>query len=174
MLPLPAMLNRATATRSTPAVVAEVRPYDLSMYDGPALDAVAARAASFFSGLESPVRMLALTEPFSAAPALEHIERLLGATPSHANWQRTGLAAYRAFLETLVARADLRRTRYFLVAWPAPALPANALFRAAAACHRSMRQVSPIRKTGITWLRSNAASLTWRSGRPGSCSAPGI
>src|SRR4051812_17284631 len=117
--------------RGPQAVVAEVRPYDLSMYDGPALDGVAARAAGFFAGREEPVRMLALTEPFSAAPALDHIAQLLGATPPDAGWQRTGLAAYRTFLAGLVAQADLRRTRYFLVAWPRPELSPSAIWGAA-------------------------------------------
>jgi hypothetical protein len=130
------LIARTTApvARGPKAAVSEVRPYDLSMYDGPALDSVAARAGGFFAGREEPVRMLALTEPFSAAPALHHIEELLGATPPDAGWQRTGLAAYRTFLEGLVAQADLRRTRYFLVAWPRPEIPPMAIWGAAEDC----------------------------------------
>jgi hypothetical protein len=126
-----AVLDRPSVRASPAPVVAEVQPYDLAMYEGIALDGVAARAAGFFSGLEAPFRMLARTEPFSAAPALDHISTLLGAVPPDRNWQRSGLAAYRTFLEELVQRARMRRTRYFLVAWPGSDLPPAALLHAA-------------------------------------------
>lgn len=113
------------------SIVAEVHPYDLSMFAGEALDAVAARARNFFSGLETPVRILALSEPFSAQPALERVQRLIRAAPPDEEWRRRGLTAYHHFLDDLVEEADLRHLRYFLVAWPGPHLPPGAIVRAA-------------------------------------------
>lgn len=113
------------------ALVSEVRPYDLSMFAGEAMMAVAARARGFFSGLETGVRMLALSEPFSAKPALDHVHDLILSTAPDEGWRRQGLASYRHFLDALVEEADLRRIRYFLVAWPGPELPPAAITRAA-------------------------------------------
>lgn len=124
--------SKAVRARSrTQPLVCEVRPYDLSMFSGDAMAAVAARARGFFTGLETPVRVLALSEPFSARPALSHVEGLIGRTTPQEGWRRSGLAAYRHFLESLVEEADLRRIRYFLVAWPGQALPPAAITRAA-------------------------------------------
>ncbi len=113
------------------SIVSEVHPFDLSMFAGEALDAVAARARSFFSGLDTPVRVLAFSEPFSATPALDRVQNLIKATPPDEGWRRTGLAAYHHFLDDLVEEADLRQLRYFLVAWPGPELPPGAIVRAA-------------------------------------------
>lgn len=113
------------------ALVSEVRPYDLSMFGGEAMNAVASRARGFFSGLETGVRMLALSEPFSAKPALDYVQDLILSTAPNEGWRRSGLAAYRHFLDNLVQEADLRRIRYFLVAWPGPELPPAAITRAA-------------------------------------------
>lgn len=113
------------------ALVSEVRPYDLSMFAGEAMTAVASRARGFFSGLETGVRMLALSEPFSAKPALDHVHDLILSTSPDEGWRRQGLAEYRHFLDALVQEADLRRIRYFLVAWPGPELPSAAITRAA-------------------------------------------
>jgi hypothetical protein len=117
--------------RARSAIVSEVRPYDLTMFAGEAMSAVASRARGFFSGLETGVRMLALSEPFSAKPALDHVQDLILSTDPEEGWRRSGLAAYRHFLDNLVQEADLRRIRYFLVAWPGPELPPSAITRAA-------------------------------------------
>jgi hypothetical protein len=101
------------------------------MFAGEAMSAVAGRARSFFSGTETDVRMLALSEPFSAKPALDHVHTLIRATPRAEMWRRRGLSEYRHFLDILVREADLRRIRYFLVAWPGAELPAPAVTRAA-------------------------------------------
>jgi Cdc6-like AAA superfamily ATPase len=127
---LPGRTSLPKSPRNAP-VVSEVRPYDLSMFAGEGMAAVAARARGFFSGLEVPVRVLALSEPFSAKPALEYVQDLILSTSPEEGWRRSGLAAYRHFLDSLVQEADLRRIRYFLVAWPGPELPPAAITRAA-------------------------------------------
>src|SRR4051794_26353661 len=124
------------------AIVSEVRPYDLSMFAGEAMAAVAGRARGFFSGLETHVRMLALSEPFSAKPALDHVQDLVLSTTPDEQWRRSGLLAYRHFLDNLVQEADLRRIRYFLVSWPGPELPPAAITRAAE--DSFMTTVSPL------------------------------
>ena len=113
------------------AIVSEARPYDLSMFAGEAMNAVASRARGFFSGLETHVRMLALSEPFSAKPALDYVQDLVLSTTPDEGWRRSGLLAYRHFLDNLVQEADLRRIRYFLVSWPGTELPPAAITRAA-------------------------------------------
>jgi len=114
-----------------PAIVTEVRPHDLSMYGAAGLDAVAGRARGFFAGLEAPVRLLCLSEPFSAEPALENVGDQIVACGPGEEWRRSGLSAYRKFLEHLTQEADLRATRYFLTTWPGPELPPQAITRAA-------------------------------------------
>src|SRR5690348_17192100 len=86
-----------------PVALAEVRAFDLAMYDATGQAAVGARAAGFFTGLDghTPVRILALVRPFSAEPALRHIQDLRRACPSHEDWRQSGLAAFATFLETL-------------------------------------------------------------------------
>src|SRR4051812_31413387 len=121
----------ATARLRNAPIVSEVRPYDLSMFAGEAMNAVASRARGFFSGLETHVRMLALSEPFSAKPALDYVQDLVLSTTPEEQWRRSGLLAYRHFLDNLVQEADLRRIRYFLVSWPGPELPPAAITRAA-------------------------------------------
>lgn len=128
--PTPTFHNSTSRSRNL-ALVSEVRPYDLSMFAGEAMNAVASRARGFFSGLETPVRVLALSEPFSAKPALDYVQDLILSTAPKEGWRRSGLAAYRHFLDNLVQEADLRRIRYFLAAWPGPELPPAAITRAA-------------------------------------------
>jgi hypothetical protein len=128
-----ALTPRRGEVVDAPAALAEVRAFDLAMYDATGQAAVGARAAGFFTGLDchTPVRILALARPFSAEPALRHIQDLRRACPPHEDWRQSGLAAFATFLETLVEQADLRSTQYFLLAWPAAHLPPTALFRAA-------------------------------------------
>lgn len=121
-----------TLPHGQPPIVAEVRPYDSSMYVGEALDAVAGRARSYFAGLEAPSRLIAMSEPFSAQPAIDHIHDLIVGCGPGEEWRRAGLGGYRQFLEKLAQEADLRSTRYFLVAWPPPNLPPQAVLSAAA------------------------------------------
>ena len=123
----------AAAPAAAPVALAEVRAFDLGMYDATGQAAVAARAAGFFTGLDggTPVRILALARPFSPAPALRAIRALRRACPPEEDWRRSGLAGLHRFLETLVQHADLRSTAYYLLAWPAPEVPAAAVFQAA-------------------------------------------
>lgn len=122
----------APLARTQPPIVAEFRPYDISMYAGSGLDAVAGRARAYFAGLEAASRLIAVSEPFSAQPTIDHVHDLIVACGPGENWRRAGLGGYRQFLEKLTQEADLRSTRYFLVAWPPPNLPPQAILSAAA------------------------------------------
>src|SRR6476660_5039461 len=91
-----AVRSRRNQVVAGPAEVAEVRAFALAMYDPTGQAAVATRAAGFFTGLDgqTPVRILALARPFSAEPALRHIQDLRRACPAHEDWRQSGLAAF--------------------------------------------------------------------------------
>src|SRR3954452_4372796 len=94
--------------RERPMALAEVGSFDLSMYDSAGQAAVAARAGGFFTGLDgtTQVRLLALSRPFSADPAIRYIQDLRRACPPDEDWKYAGLGGVQTFLETLVRMAD--------------------------------------------------------------------
>src|SRR5215210_1947327 len=65
-----------------PALVTEVLAFDSQMFDTAGLAGLIARAATFWRAREqTPVRVLAVSEPFSAEPALQRLQELWRATP---------------------------------------------------------------------------------------------
>ena len=127
-------MSKHSPRLSDTAAVAEVRPFDLGMFDPAGQAAVATRAGEFFKGLEGStrIRILALARPFSAAPAVRAVQELRRACPADEDWRLAGLAGFQTFLELLVRRANLRGTQYFLLAWTKSDLPPLAIQRSAA------------------------------------------
>lgn len=112
-------------------VVGDVRAYDVTTLDNEEMGALGARAGGFFRGVEDHLRVIALSEPFSAEPAIDFVQDRLVNTKPQEGWRRTMLEAYRNFLERLVKSSDLRKGRYYLLTWPRPAMPPRAMLKAA-------------------------------------------
>jgi len=115
------------------ALVAEVRPFDMGMSDPEGQAAIAWQAGGFFTGLDSEttVRLIGVSEPFSAAPALEYIDKVRSSCAADEDWRDAGLAAYDHFMKELLTDSGLRSTHYYLVSWPALNQPASAILSTA-------------------------------------------
>ena len=111
------------------------------------------------------------------------MQDLVLSTAPEEGWRRSGLSAYRHFLDNLVQEADLRRIRYFLAAWPGPELPPAAITRAAE--DSFMTTVTPLPEGLPPFYNGSyreeldhlspwsVTSLTWPCTPPGSYSALG-
>ena len=95
--------------------VFEVKPFHLGMFQGDELAAVQFRFSEFFSAVDAPMRVLALSEPYSLQGAVDAAQEMVLSTAEE--WRREGLKQYRRFMEELRASTDLHGIRYYLQAW---------------------------------------------------------
>ena len=93
----------------------EVKPFHLGMFQGEELAAVQFRFAEFFSAMDVPMRILALSEPYSLQGAVDAAHEMVLSTAEV--WRREGLKQYRRFMEELRASTDLHGINYYLQAW---------------------------------------------------------
>lgn len=105
------------------ASIFEVKPFHLGMFQGEELDAVQFRFSEFFSSLDAPVRIMALSEPYSLQGAVDSAHSLSLAAGER--WRRDGLKQYRRFMEDLSSSTDLHGIKYYLQAWLPPDVQAN-------------------------------------------------
>jgi hypothetical protein len=99
----------------------EVRPFHLGMFQGEELAAVQFRFGEFFSAIDVPMRILALSEPYSLQGAVDAAQEMVLSTAEM--WRREGLKQYRRFMEELRASTDLHGIKYYLQAWLPQELP---------------------------------------------------
>lgn len=110
--------ERVQRLEGSAAAIYEVQPFHLGMFQGDELAAVQFRFSEFFSSIDSPVRILALSEPYSLGPAVRSVEDQISLARSR--WRRSGLMNYRRFLEELRDTTGLHGIKYFLQAWLSP------------------------------------------------------
>ncbi len=96
----------------------EVKPFHLGMFQGDELAAVQFRFSEFFSSMGVPMRILALSEPYSLQEAVDTAHEMVLSTSEA--WRREGLKQYRRFMEELRAATDLHGIKYYLQTWPTP------------------------------------------------------
>lgn len=118
----------------------EVQPFHLGMFQGEELEAVQFRFAEFFSAIDVPMRITALSEPYSLQGAVDAANELVLSTAEA--WRRDGLKQYRRFMEDLRASTDLHGIRYYLQAWLPQEIPDSTLQGLATSAF--MTRVSPV------------------------------
>ena len=99
----------------------EVQPFHLGMFQGEELEAVQFRFSEFFSAIDVPMRILALSEPYSLQGAVDAANEMVLSTAEA--WRRNGLQQYRRFMEELRASTDLHGIKYYLQAWLPEEIP---------------------------------------------------
>lgn len=135
------------ATSITPAdlsggaVILEITPFNLGMFQGEELDAMHSRFQHFFRAIDVPVRILALSEPYSLQPVVEETHKQAAA--AHEPWRKEGLLSQSRFMESLARSKKLHSVRYFVTAWPGSKLPANTLAGVAAGAFRTPVSIVP-------------------------------
>ena len=125
------------------ASIFEVKPFHLGMFQGDELAAVQFRFAEFFSAIDVPLRILALSEPYSLQGAVDAAHEMVLSTAE--TWRREGLKQYRRFMEELRASTDLHGIKYYLQAWLPPEIPDNTVQGLAAGAF--MTRVTPVDTT---------------------------
>ena len=121
----------------------EVKPFHLGMFQGEELAAVQFRFAEFFSAIDVPMRILALSEPYSLQGAVDAAQEMVLSTADE--WRRDGLKQYRRFMEELRASTDLHGIKYYLQAWLPQELPDTTVQGLATGAF--MTRVSPVETT---------------------------
>lgn len=121
----------------------EVKPFHLGMFQGDELAAVQFRFAEFFSAIDLPMRILALSEPYSLQGAVDSAHEMVLSTAEE--WRREGLKQYRRFMEELRASTDLHGIKYYLQAWLPPEIPDNTVQGLASGAF--MTRVAPVDTT---------------------------
>jgi hypothetical protein len=99
----------------------EVKPFHLGIFQGDELAAVQFRFSEFFSAIDIPMRILALSEPYSLQGAVDSAHEMVLSTAEE--WRRDGLKQYRRFMEELRASTDLHGIKYYLQTWLPPEIP---------------------------------------------------
>ncbi len=121
----------------------EVKPFHLGMFQGDELAAVQFRFSEFFSAIDVPMRILALSEPYSLQGAVDSAHEMVLSTGEV--WRREGLKQYRRFMEELRASTDLHGIKYYLQAWLPPGIPDNTVQGLATGAF--MTRVAPVDTT---------------------------
>jgi hypothetical protein len=121
----------------------EVKPFHLGMFQGEELAAVQFRFSEFFSAIDVPMRILALSEPYSLQGAVDAAQEMVLSTADE--WRRDGLKQYRRFMEELRASTDLHGIKYYLQAWLPQGLPDTTVQGLATGAF--MTRVSPVETT---------------------------
>src|SRR4051812_22881728 len=101
----------------------EVKPFHLGMFQGDELAAVQFRFSELFSAIDVPVRILALSEPYSLQGAVDSAHEMVLSTGEV--WRREGLKQSRRFMDELRGSTDLHGIKYYLQAWLPPGIPSN-------------------------------------------------